>query len=134
MPFLQESVRGSLLATFPLFQDRICHSQTLSSLQWMRCIGKVRADQTSHYIKDYNRASMRESEFYLGVAFQYLLPNFRPGTMIFISHPDIFQQCKASFHSHPDYQSSSISIHKQYCIQSKKGFTKLSECRDIQKI
>ena len=70
---------------------------------------------------------MQESEYYSEVIFQYLEPNIRPGTIIMISKPDMFEKCKAMFHSHSDYQSSSQSPYKTACIQDMKGFIKLSQ-------
>jgi len=108
-------------------KDGICQSQSLSSLHWMRCIGWVRANETSHRPHDYTSASTREREYFSNVIFQYLVPKFRPGSIIMISHPDMFEQCKATFHSHSDYQLSLQSTYKKGCIQDMKGFSKLSQ-------
>ena len=109
------------------FKDGICQSQSLSSLHWMRCIGNVRANETSHRPHKFTSASMRERQYFSNVCFQYLVPNFRPGSIILISKPDMFEQCKATFHSHSDYQLSSQSTYKTACIQDRKGFSKLSQ-------
>jgi hypothetical protein len=109
-------------------KDGICQLQSLSSLQWMRCVGYVCATQSSHITKNYVSSSECESAYFSDVTFQYLQPNFKIGTIILISNLRLFEECKSTFHSHSDYQSSSISTYlsNRICIQQKAGFTKLS--------
>jgi hypothetical protein len=110
-------------------KDGICQLQSLSSLQWMRCIGKVCSTQSSHFTKKYCCSSDCQSAYYSNVTFQYLQPNCKIGTIILISHLSLFEQCKSTFHSHCDYQSSSISTYlpNSVCVQQNKSFSKLSQ-------
>jgi hypothetical protein len=109
-------------------KDGICQLQSLSSLQWMRCIGKVCSTQLSHITQNYVSSSERESAYFSHVTFKYLQPNVKIGTIILISQLSLFEECQSTFHSHSDYQSSSISTYlpNRICIQQKKGFSKLS--------
>jgi hypothetical protein len=94
----------------------------------MRCIGWVCSTPTSHITKKYSSSSTYECAYFSHVTFQYLEPNYKIGSIILISSPSLFENCRSTFHSHSDYQSSSISTYlpHQICIQQKKGLTKLS--------
>ena len=107
------------------FKDAICHSWGDDSYPiWLSFVGGVQDDTSLYnniqrtYTSDVEKQYFKATKFFDVTSVDHDFP-----TLIFDCSQEMFTNCRSTFHSHPDYQSSSKSIYrsKAKCLQVTGG-------------